>query len=74
MENNPLPPLGGPTVNSIEDASSGQFITDVKNVKTPLKELHAQLVESGLTKKKHDDCVECVTQMKGFLVVQKDVQ
>ena len=67
MANNHLPPQGGPIVNAIEDVSNDYSIEDVKNVKTPLKELHARLVESGLIKKKHDDCGECVAHMEGFL-------
>ena len=27
-----------------------------------------------MIEKKHDDCVECATQMKGYLVVQKNVK
>lgn len=74
MANKPLPPHRGPTVNVIEDIFMDQSTADVKNMKTPLKELHVRLVKSCLIEKKHDDYFECATQMKGFLVVQKDVQ
>lgn len=57
MVNNHLPPHRGPIVNAIEDVSNDQSIEDMKNVKTLLKELHAQFLEFGLIEKKHDGCI-----------------
>lgn len=65
---------GGPTINVIEEGSNNQWIKDVIEVKTSLTEFHARLVESCLILERHDECIECSTQPKGFQIVQRNVQ
>ncbi|XP_050897670.1 uncharacterized protein LOC127104530 [Lathyrus oleraceus] len=74
VKNNPLPPHGDPTVNTIEDASDGVMVEKVDDVKTPLVAFHARLVEAGLIDVCHDSCEKCATHLKGFQMVRDNIQ
>ncbi|XP_050877822.1 uncharacterized protein LOC127081624 [Lathyrus oleraceus] len=63
VKSNPLP--AHETVNAIEEASNGDVIKDVANIKTPLLAFHARLVEAGLVSACHKDCEECAIHPEG---------
>lgn len=72
VKSNPLPSHG--TVNAIEEASDGDVIKDVANIKTHLLAFHARLGEVGLVSACHKYCEECAIHPRGCEIVRKDVQ
>jgi hypothetical protein len=72
VKSNPLP--AHETVNAIEEASDGDVIKDVANIKTSLLAFHARLVEDGLVSACHKDCEEFAIHPGGCEMVRKDVQ
>lgn len=72
VKSNPFPAHG--TVNAIEEASDGDVIKDVTDIKTPLLAFHVRLVEVGLVSACHKDCEECTIHPGGCEMVRKDVQ
>ncbi|XP_050909925.1 uncharacterized protein LOC127123778 [Lathyrus oleraceus] len=74
VKNNPLPPQGDPAVNAIEDASVGVMVEKVEDVKAPLAEFHARLVEAGLINISHQNCEVCATYPRGCQVVRDNIQ
>ncbi|XP_050890389.1 uncharacterized protein LOC127095793 [Lathyrus oleraceus] len=67
-------PHGDPAVNAIEDVSVGVMVEKVDDVKTPLAEFHARLVEAGLISIHHDNCEECSAHPKGCQTVRDNIQ
>lgn len=74
VRNNHFSSNGGPTINAIEEVSDYKWIRNVKEVKTSLTKFHARLVEFGLIKERHDECIECSTQLEGCLIVKINIQ
>lgn len=72
VKSNHLPSHG--TFNAIEEASDGDVIKDVANIKNPLLAFHARLVEVGLVSACHKYCEECAIHLGGCEMVRKDVQ
>lgn len=55
MKNNPLPAVGTPAVNVVEEVYEDLLIRDVKDVKTLFLAFLARLVETGLINDQHNN-------------------
>jgi len=72
-QHNPLPPHG-PVVNMFESYQENGRIRRVQDVKTPLVPIHVKMCEAALFNHDHAACIECSTNPRGCLLVQRDIQ
>jgi len=72
-QNNPLPPYG-PAINMVEEYQEDGRIHRVQDIKTPLVPIHARMCEVALFSHDHAACNECSANLRGCLLVRRDIQ
>ena len=59
IQNNPMPPHPGATVNAIEEGSEQILVTKVDEIKISLRIVREHLLEHEVLQELHDFCLTC---------------
>ncbi|KAI5442154.1 hypothetical protein KIW84_011281 [Lathyrus oleraceus] len=71
---NPLPPHGNASVNMVDDCPDEFKIYDVHNIKRPLVAMHKDICLFSDCEHDHDGCVICSVNLRGCVIVKRDIQ